>query len=184
MRHSSVARKLKGLCFRKGKFILRAGLIVYAMSMVQCTGKSDHANSENQAVLSKIKVKDLKGNVIDLNQYKGKTVFINFWATWCGPCIKEMPSIERARKILKDREIEFLVASNESVEQIESFTKKKNLDLYFVQLENFEELNIPALPVTYIINSAGELVFSEAGYREWDQNSNIELLTKIINTND
>lgn len=161
-------------------------VFLISASSFQCANKSsDKAGVHDQEnIVSKIEIKELNGQSIDLNDYKGKTVFINFWATWCGPCIKEMPSIVRAKGLLKDSQIEFLVASNEPVEQIESFMKKKDLNLHFVQLQNLEALGIPALPTTCIVSPAGELVFSETGYREWDENSNIELLTKIINADE
>ncbi|HEY5744623.1 MAG TPA: TlpA disulfide reductase family protein [Chryseolinea sp.] len=157
--------------------------VVLLWGMQGCKGKtSEHAAAPEtkESITTKIKIKDLNNEAIDLSQHHGKTIFINFWATWCGPCIKEMPSIERAKNMLKDRDIEFVVASNESIEQIQSFATKRKLDLRYVQLQNLEELNIPALPTTYIINPTGELVFSETGYREWDEAANIELLTKII----
>lgn len=152
-----------------------------------CTGKNtEQQGTANEAVTltEKIRLKELDGTPIDLQQYKGKTLFINLWATWCGPCIKEMPSIERAKKVLPTGNIEFLIASNESLEEIEGFIKKRNLDLHYVQLENLEELNVQALPTTFIINSKGELRFSETGYREWDTAENIELITKIIQSNE
>lgn len=170
----------------------RAGLtsfawVVLVWGMLGCKGKPSEqaaAPEIEESITTKIKINNLNNEVIALSQYHGKTVFINFWATWCGPCIKEMPSIERAKNILKDRNIAFLVASNESIEQIQDFATKRNLDLQYVQLQNLEELNIPALPTTYIINPAGELVFSETGYREWDEAANIELLTKIIDNHE
>jgi thiol-disulfide isomerase/thioredoxin len=165
----------------------RAGLtsfacVVFVWGMLGCKSKPSEqaAAPEEESITTKIKINNLNNEAIALSQYHGKTVFINIWATWCGPCIKEMPSIERAKNILKDRNIAFLVASNESIEEIQGFATKRNLDLQYVQLQNLEELNIQALPTTYIINPAGELVFSETGYREWDEAANIELLTKII----
>lgn len=151
---------------------------IFLLVAASCSQRQGQENATQ--IRDKIKLTELNGKSIDLNQFQGKTLFINFWATWCGPCIKEMPSIERAKNKLAESNIEFLVASNEAVDQIQSFIAKRNLNLHFVQLQNFEELGIPALPVTYIINSKGELVFSEAGYREWDDDANIELLTKII----
>jgi thiol-disulfide isomerase/thioredoxin len=168
----------------KSFFRQSLNLLMLLSLLASCNGKPAspaETKAESKNVLKKIKIKDLNDNDIDLSQYKGKTLFINFWATWCGPCIKEMPSIGRAKNILKDNTIEFLIASNESVEQIQSFTAKQNLNLHYVQLQNLEELNIPALPTTFIINAEGDLVFSETGYREWDDAANIELLTKIIN---
>lgn len=150
---------------------------------VSCSQKQKN-QEQAESITDKIKLTELNGQSIDLNQYRGKTVFINFWATWCGPCIKEMPSIERAKNMLKESDIEFLIASNETVEQIQSFNTKRNLNLHYVQLQNLEELGIPALPTTYIINPVGELVFSETGFREWDEAANIELLTKIIEDHD
>lgn len=168
------------------RFQLIAYLAGFLFGLLSCVSKSDNvgAYTKNEGTLVEImKLRDLEGNTIDLNNYQGKTVFINVWATWCGPCIKEMPSIERAKKLLNNSTIEFLLASNESVEEIEGFVKKRNMDLHYIQLENLEELNIQALPTTIIINSKGELRFSETGYREWDSADNIQLLTKIINEN-
>lgn len=152
-----------------------------------CNSKSGNQPVEqaNEPVTErKIKINDLQGNPIDLDQYRGMAVFINLWATWCGPCIKEMPSIERAQTILKDKRIEFLMASNESVEDIQAFSKKKNLDLHYVHLQNLEELNVQALPTTLILSPAGTLIFSETGFREWDDSANIALLNKIIESHE
>lgn len=165
----------------------RLSYFILSLLMSACSGNSKERSSskvEEVSIQEKIRIYELDGRSIDLTLYKGKTVFINFWATWCGPCIKEMPSIERAKDILKESQIEFVIASNETVEQIQNFTAKRKLNLRYVQLQNLEELAIPALPTTYIISPSGELVFSETGYREWDQAANIELLTKIINSHE
>ena len=124
----------------------------------------------------------MTGQRMDFGQYQGKTIFINIWATWCKPCIEEMPSIEKAQAILKDKNIEFLFASNEEVNRILAFRSKRNLTLNFMQLENQEELNVQALPTTFIFNAQGKLVFNEMGYRQWDESSNIDMINKIINS--
>ena len=61
------------------------------------------------------------------------------------------------------------------------FQDKHSYDFNYVRVENLEELNIQALPTTYIFNPAGKLEFSEAGYRTWDAADNIEMISKIIN---
>ncbi|MBK5279104.1 MAG: TlpA family protein disulfide reductase [Bacteroidia bacterium] len=134
--------------------------------------------------VAKVKLKELDNQDIDLDQYKGKTIFINFWATWCKPCLQEMPSIERLQNQLKDDNIIFLFASNEELDQIEKFKKKQSYAFHYVHLENLEELNIQALPTTYIFNAEGELKFSEAGSRNWDSPSSLELITQIMNDNE
>lgn len=135
---------------------------------------------ETKIGLNQIELSDLSGKPVNMEQFKGKTIFINFWATWCKPCIREMPSIQKAMEILKWENIEFLFASDESIEQIENFKSSNEYDFNYVRLENPVALNIMALPASYIFNPEGRLVFSEIGVRQWDDKSNIEL---IMNTN-
>lgn len=132
----------------------------------------------------KIRLTDINGQAISLKQYQEKTIFINFWATWCKPCIQEMPSINEAQKILKNEEVIFLMASNESIEQIEEFKKNHEYNFDYVRIENSEEMNVQILPATYIFNSKGNLVFSEAGLRKWDDKNNIDMILKIVKEND
>lgn len=126
--------------------------------------------------IEKVKLTELNGAEINLADFEGKAVFINFWATWCGPCIKEMPTIEKAQAALKDKDVVFLMASNEDVDEIREFTERRPLDLRFVRLLNMEELNIPALPTTFIYDREGTLKFSETGTRDWSKPENIKLI--------
>ena len=158
-------------------------ILIVLVVLVSCKEKESANNKDKPAVKSKvesefdkIKLTELDGTPIDLHQYEDKTIFINFWATWCGPCIQEMPSIQKAKSSLKDEDIVFLFASNEEVEAIEAFRKKQSYDFHYVRVENLEHLNIMALPTTYIFNSNKKLVFSEMGYRKWDSKNNIDLI--------
>ena len=72
--------------------------------LLSCSEKSGNESAHEQIAVSetqKVKLKDLNGQSIDLGQYKGKTIFINFWATWCKPCIQEMPTINNAQSCSK-----------------------------------------------------------------------------------
>lgn len=132
--------------------------------------------------IAKVKLIELKaGPPIDLTQFEGKVVFINFWATWCKPCIQEMPTIARAQEHFKNEKAVFLLASNEEPDQIEGFVKRHSYNFHYVHVENMEALKIQALPTTYIFNPEGKLKFSENGFRTWDDSTNIELITKIMN---
>jgi thiol-disulfide isomerase/thioredoxin len=136
---------------------------------------------EEKKTTAKVRLTDLNDKPINLNQFKGKTVFINMWATWCKPCIQEMPSIEKAQGLLSTNRVVFLLASNETSDEIKEFKQELGLNLNFVRLVNMEELSMEALPTTYIYNPKGELVFAETGYRKWDDTSNIQMLLKITN---
>ena len=163
------------------KTICYLSLIIF-IALLGCSGKS--GKQADVVSLEKVKLKDLNNQPIDLTRYKNKIVFINFWATWCRPCIEEMPSIDRAQTKLQNENIEFLVASNEALDRIQSFIKNHDLKLNYVKLENLEELKIQALPTTFIFDREGELVFSETGYRQWDDPENIDMITKIINSHE
>ncbi|HLP35697.1 TlpA disulfide reductase family protein [Lacibacter sp.] len=157
--------------------------VAFLFLLVSCKEKESSSNKDKptfvtkvESEFDKIKLTELDGTPIDLQQYQGKTLFINFWATWCGPCIQEMPSIQKAKNSMKDEDIVFLFASNEEVEAIETFKKKQPYDFHYVRVENLEQLKIMALPTTYIFDSNKKLVFSEMGYRKWDSKSNIDLI--------
>jgi len=149
-------------------------ILVLVLLLSACHGNRD-------SDLTKIKLKELNGQHIDLMMYEGKTLFINFWATWCKPCIQEMPTIEKLQEILNDEQIVFLLASNEDIDQIEKFRRRHSYNFHYVLLENMEALNIQALPTTFVFNPHGELMFSETGFRIWDSPENIDLVKKIMN---
>ena len=137
------------------------------------------AGESLQTTIDKVKLISLNGQPVDMKQYKGKTILINFWATWCKPCLEEMPSIKKAKEIMKNENIEFLFASNETAGEIEVFNKEHDYGFNYVIAGNLEELNIMGLPTTFIFNTDGKLVFSEMGYRKWDDKTNIDLILKI-----
>lgn len=125
---------------------------------------------------SMIELTDLEGNPINMDQYAGKTLFINFWATWCQPCLREMPSIQEAKKAAK--EVVFLFASNESADQIREFGASQSYDFQYVRVNNLEALGVEALPTTWIFDGTGRLVFDEAGTRNWNDATSLHLLTQ------
>ena len=158
--------------------------VVYAcfLFLLACSsGNEKTSSAAGGSDLSKFKLSEINGEIIDLAQYNGKTVFINVWATWCKPCIQEMPTIESMQKRLKDENMVVLMASNEEPELIEGFIGRHAYDFRYVRLVNMEALNIQALPTTFIFNTAGKIKFSDSGYRNWDDGNNIKLINNIIN---
>ncbi len=140
------------------------------------------AGKKAEIEIAAIPLLNLNGAPIDWAAYKGKTVFINFWATWCGPCLEEMPSIQAARDELKNENIVFLFASDETAEQINKFKAGHNFDFNYLRIDDMGVLNIVGLPTTIIFDKSGQQVFSEMGFRNWNSKENIELLTGIINS--
>ena len=162
-------------------------LIILFIGIIGCNNRtSEKQNSSSEVIrqIDKIRLTDLNGQSHSLEQYLGKTIFINFWATWCKPCIQEMPFIKEMQNILQNENIIFLMASNESPEQIEEFINTRDYKFNFVRIENSEEMNVQALPTTFIFNKKGKLVFSETGFRKWNEKNNIDLILKIAKEND
>ncbi|WP_405268462.1 TlpA family protein disulfide reductase [Cellulophaga sp. Ld12] len=124
---------------------------------------------------------DLEGNPISLNDYKGKKILLNFWATWCRPCVEEMPSLERAMALLKEDNYVFLLATDESIETINNFKAHMNVKLNLIRYTGaLSQLKIYALPATFIYNEQGKEVNVIRGAAEWDAP---EMIKKLKNFN-
>lgn len=129
-------------------------------------------------------LKDEEGKTHKLSDYRGKVVVLNFWATWCPPCIKEMPSMERAHKKWVKEGIEILaVNAGEDEDSIFAFTGE--YDISFTVLldeENSVLNNFPSigLPTTYIIDPQGYVVYRAVGDREWDDPKITEKLRLLL----
>ncbi len=171
----------------KTQFLLILLLIVFAGCKKQSGGGeevvTDTANLSdlsNLSKLDKIELTDLQGNAIDLKDFKGKRVFLNLWATWCKPCIAEMPDLSLANDILSKEGFVFLAASDESLEKINKFVKKYEFSFQFVKMNNsVYDLEISALPTSLIINAEGELVYDEVGARNWASETELDKLRKF-----
>lgn len=156
-------------------------MIRFVFLLLILAGCSPSRKESNALRLEDVRLTDLAGNAVDVSQFKDKTVLINFWATWCRPCLQEMPSLAEAQNQFNDQSIVFLFASSETTDQINRFKNKQKFEFNYVHLANLEALNIQALPTTFIFDHAGELKFSETGFREWTSPESIEIITNIIN---
>ena len=112
--------------------------------------------------ISSLIFEDFSGNEINLNKYNGKLVIINFWATWCAPCKKEMPSLD---KLYQDKNFKNLQVFAVNMEQPNTLkTKKffddlniKKLSIFFDSNLNFvKEFKLRGVPTTVLINKKGE----------------------------
>ena len=123
---------------------------------------------------------DLKNKKVDLTSYEGKKIVINHWATWCGPCIKEMPGIERAQKILKNYDYIFLLVSDEKVSKISEFKNDNKYEFNFLKsVRSNETLGIYSLPTSYIFDENGIKIETIVGTIIWDSETIINKL-KIL----
>ena len=130
--------------------------------------------------ISKIKLTDLKGEALDSEQFDNKIVILNLWATWCTPCIREMPDLVKMQNELPE-DFVLLLASDESLEKIQQFTERRPFDLTFAQIQtSVESLGVYSLPTTFIIGRDGQLLETLVGARKWDRTEQIEQLKTYL----
>lgn len=117
---------------------------------------------------------------LDFNQVKGKVAVVNFWATWCMPCVAEMPSIQTLYKDYKDR-VEFILVTSDSQDKIQPFMLKHNFDLpvYNNYTQPISEFETRTIPRTFLIDKKGYIVI-DAGRADWDTKKTRRLLDKLI----
>ena len=146
--------------------------------LLSCSTKETTTTDQlPEKLVDRIQLVDMDGNAIDLAQYQGKTIFLNYWATWCKPCIAEMPDIDECAKILADEDFVFLAASDEKIDKISSFLQESNYSFTIVHSKrSVFDMDIMALPTTMIINKEGEIVYNEVGARKWNSEAEINKL--------
>lgn len=127
------------------------------------------------------KLKNLSGSVINFETTKGKVVVLNFWATWCPPCIAEMPSLQKLYNDYND-DVEFLFISNEENGVVTNFISENNYTFNaYKPLSNYPEaFNVSAIPRTFVINKKGEIVVDKAGAADWNGTSVRTLLDTLL----
>ena len=136
--------------------------------------------SDLEYVQLKTSLVDLNRNKVNLTSFKGKKVVINYWATWCSPCIKEMPELKRAEEILQNYNYIFLLVSDETISKISAFKNEKKFDFNFLKSVNSNEINgIYSLPTTYIFDENGKKVETFVGVVSWDSQRIINKLKKL-----
>jgi thiol-disulfide isomerase/thioredoxin len=115
-------------------------------------------------------VKGLDGKAIRLGDLRGRPIFVNIWATWCGPCVREMPAIGNLYAALHDQGVEFLVVSEEDEETVRRFVSEENLPFpVYISTENLpSDLETSGIPATFILDGTGTIVFKRTGAAKWD----------------
>ncbi|OHD76884.1 MAG: hypothetical protein A2V99_12575 [Spirochaetes bacterium RBG_16_67_19] len=127
---------------------------------------------------------DLSGKKVSLSSFKGKLVFLNFWATWCPPCRAEMPSMERLYQKLKGQGLVVLgVDLQEDAKSVQKFVNEHKLT-FPILLDSDGRVGTTygarSIPTTYIIGRDGSALGGTVGGREWDSPEMIAFFTRLL----
>ncbi len=131
---------------------------------------------------------DENGKTISLRSLKGKVVFINLWATWCPPCIYEMPSINKLRNTFKDNDdlVFLMVDVDGKINQAKKFMERRKFDLpvHIPANEIPRELFGGSIPTTIIVNKQNDIVGRHVGGADYAAQEVIDMMSKLLNEND
>lgn len=163
------------------------GMLVLVLALLQgCGGAQEAATETNGAAApaasvsitsnpapspdaTAAKFQTLEGQPLELTAYAGKKVFLNYWATWCAPCIREIPALARAAAILEPEGYVFLLASDESLETISNFLLDREFTGNFIKLNGFfGGHGIHAVPSSVLYDAEGTTLRNWDGAFEWD----------------
>ena len=122
-------------------------------------------------------LRSLDGKRVQLSDFKGRVVFLSFWATWCEPCLEEMPSIEKLQESLQGKPVSFLLVTDEDPEKVRAFVAQQQFTLpVYLREPELPEIFQPrlgdpksyAVPAAYILDKSGRVVFYHLSAANWD----------------
>lgn len=153
----------------------RESVLSIVQSTVLKSGLADASTSSTKKDLFDFNflVKDLSGNSIDFKNFRGKIVFLNLWATWCGPCRSEMPSIQKLYEGVDKEKISFVILSLDDErlsKKVKSFVERSGFTFptYTNTGHLTEQLQVPSIPTTFVIDQEGYIALKEVGMRNYN----------------
>lgn len=173
------------------------GALMYAAGATPVSKKSADQDGINQLFKSfgvirlagiappvEINLKTINGEMVNVSDFKGKIVFLNFWTTWCPDCRIEMPEMEKLHKRFKEDEF-VMVAINlrESKKKVRTFIKKYKLTFLTLLDSNGRvgtSFGIRSIPTTFILDKNGGLMGKVMGPRTWSSKSAIRLFETLV----
>jgi len=176
------------------KRIFRHFLACIVLSFLCIAGNADASSLSSKLDIKPIKgnkalpslnLEGLNGKKVDLKSFRGKVIFLNFWATWCGPCKEEMPSMEILYRQFKDRNFVFLTISvdYEGSKPVREFIEKSGYTfpvLVDPKSETLDIFEVTGIPTTFVIDKQGKMLGKAIGPRDWNSSEIVSYLTQLV----
>ena len=145
-------------------------------------------SGKNIAVLSENdynwQLVDLQNNKVNFYDFKGKVVFVNFWATWCPPCVGEMPEIQELYDNFKNNDnVKLLLVTNEPIEKVKAFIADRGytFPVYLNKMRKPSVFQTSSIPTSFLISKKGEIKIKETGAANWGGDKMKSFVEKLIN---
>jgi thiol-disulfide isomerase/thioredoxin len=168
-------------------FFVLIGLMIYPPTKVYfirlISFSPSETKIENQKEIKNTdwQLKGLNTKNINLKELENKVVFISFWATWCAPCVAEMPSMQKLYTDYKDK-VAFLFVTNENWQIVSKFYDKKKFDFptYNQLMTTPNQLENSSIPTTFIIDKNKNIVVEKRGPANWNSSATRNILDKLL----
>ena len=167
--------------FHKNYFLL----LVAILALFFVLNGPTFAQIEEGSDAPNFTLKNLEGKEVSLNEFRGKYVLLNFWATWCGPCKIEMPSLETLYQRFKNKNFEMLAISNDmyGATVVKAFVKANKINfpvLLDQQLKASNKFGVISLPSTFMIDPKGKIIGAILGAENWATPNNILYFENLL----
>ncbi len=136
--------------------------------------------------IESVNFQDADGKAIDFDQYKGKVVMINMWATWCPPCVRELPALERFKtKFDQDKFVMLPISIDQDGKQkVQPFLKSLDMGSFETYYDQKQALGaifpLDTIPATFILNKQGELIAFVRTFVDWDDPEAVQLINRFL----
>ena len=120
-------------------------------------------------------VKNLEGKKMEFKDFQGKVIFLNLWATWCGPCRSEMPAIQKLYENIDKEKVTFVMLSLDKdsyLEKVRAFVNSRSFTFPIYMPSGYlaDQLQVPSIPTTFIITKEGIIDLKEVGMKNYNTN--------------
>lgn len=169
------------------------GIFLFSLLLTGCGGESDSQtetqnpdDGSDESIVKNAVFTDLEGNPVSINEYEGKLILIDFWETWCGPCLQVFPAMQDLREEYPDKfeVLAVTVGLNEGPEDARKFVERNDYDFHFLYDENevFNKLGGQGIPFKVFVDPDGNLISIEMGSygREADYEKTKELIAQYF----
>ncbi|MCW8963307.1 MAG: TlpA family protein disulfide reductase [Gammaproteobacteria bacterium] len=157
-------------------------VLVFAVSPIQAAELKPYTGTMHA---SEFILKDMQGKTHRLSGYRGKVVLVNFWATWCPPCIEELPSLQRLLELYEGKDFTILTIDvGEPAELIRPFLSQVGVNDLTVLLDadgtTHKDWNIYVFPTNFLLDQSGKIRYAAVGALNWDEQNVIDTINKLL----
>jgi peroxiredoxin len=157
-------------------------LVLCALLFVACNKET--SAPADQPLAADFTLRDLDGQLHKLSDYRGKVVFLNFWATWCPPCRAEIPSMERLNEVLSSKDFVMIAVNvDENIKDLEAFVKETPHSFTVLSDADGKIQNLYKVfkfPETFVIDRQGRIAEHIVGARDWSSTEALKFFNAQI----